>query len=153
MECTNVCTKCRFATSNDDAMEQHLLIHKARALKFEPLKTHICQALADSRTQEDTKNWEKALTLVNAMIDPCPECGLLWCRCKKTITEFDELDLMANWIMSPPVCCPADNPCDDHMAKMPPELRAVVEATEGGEAKSKVINDYIAAAHARGEWR
>lgn len=153
MECTNVCTKCRFATSNDDAMEQHLLIHKARALKFEPLKTLIVQALTESRSQEDTANWEKALTLVNAMIDPCPDCGLLWCKCVKTIEELDEMGLMVNWLMSPPVCCPIDDMCPGHRAGVPPDLLARIDAAEGKEAKDKVVNDFIATAHASGEWR
>lgn len=91
MSFTNVCTKCRFATDDDGAMEAHLLIHKARVIMFEPLKTHICQALAESRTQEDTKNWEQALTMVNALIDPCPECQMLFCECEGTLKELASL--------------------------------------------------------------
>lgn len=84
MEFVNACTRCRFATESDDEMEAHLLIHKARILKFEPLKTHIAQALSESRSQEDTRNWEQALTLVNKLIDACAECGLLECKCEAT---------------------------------------------------------------------
>lgn len=82
MEFVNVCTRCRYATDDDDAMEAHHLIHKARIIKFEPLKTHIAQALTESRSQEDTANWEQALTLVNKLIDACSDCGMLECKCE-----------------------------------------------------------------------
>ena len=92
METTNHCTRCRFATNDDDVMETHIMIHKARIIKFEPLKTHIAGALSQSRSQEDTANWEQALTLVQALIDPCPSCGLLDCQCEGTVAIMDSMN-------------------------------------------------------------
>jgi hypothetical protein len=125
-------------------MEAHLLIHKARILKFEPLKTHISKALGESRTQEDTKNWEEALTLVQALIDPCPECNLMVCRCKGTLDAFD--------LMEPVPCCTTDNLCEGHRAKMAPDLLDKIDAASSKEEKDKIIGDYIADAYRRGEW-
>jgi hypothetical protein len=130
-------------------MEAHLLIHKARILKFEPLKTHISQALAESRTQEDTANWEQALTLVQALIDPCPECNLMVCGCNGTLNE---LALLQKAVTDPPICCTSDNMCEGHRAKMAPDLLDKIDAASSKEEKDKIIGDYIADAYRRGEW-
>lgn len=92
MAFVNACTRCRFATESDDEMEAHLLIHKARILKFEPLKTHIAQALSESRSQEDTTNWEKALTLVENLINACSDCGMLDCKCEVALKAIASLN-------------------------------------------------------------
>ena len=77
-----VCARCGYKTQVELFLDAHKMVHEARIVRFEKLKTHIASALADSRTQIDTDNWNKALDVVNEIINACPDCGELPCKCQ-----------------------------------------------------------------------
>jgi hypothetical protein len=63
------CVRCGFDTDSETIMQAHQLVHQARILRFEPLKTHMTMALTESRTQDESMNWEKALVMLEDFIN------------------------------------------------------------------------------------
>lgn len=50
-------------------------------------------------------------------------------------------------------CCSALHPCAQHKAKMHPDLLKLLEKAKTEQEARKIINDYIARAFAKGEWK
>lgn len=76
----NTCARCGYKTQVELFADAHKMVHEARIVRFEPLTTHIALSLSESRSQEDSNNWNKALDMVKELINQCPDCGQLPCQ-------------------------------------------------------------------------